>query len=85
MRLQPLVGTYRQSNGNSATFSLEGGQLFVQFPNRPRWPLTATAEDHFFDRSDNEYRFFRDAAGRVTHYVIRTRGGSAEIRGEPVR
>ena len=84
-RLQQLVGAYRQSNGNSATFSLEGAQLFVQFPNRPRWPLTSTAEDHFFDRSDNEYTFFRDAAGRVTHYVIRPRGGGAEIRGEPVR
>lgn len=84
-RLQPLAGNYRQSNGNQAVFTLEGDQLFVQFPNRPRWPLTAVGEDHFFDRSDNEYSFFRDTAGRVTHYVITLRHRETQVRGEPMR
>lgn len=77
--LRSYVGRYAQSNGNVADFTLDGGQLFVQFPGRPRWRLTPVEQDIFFDPSDNRYRFERRAE-QVTGYSLRTPYG-VEITG----
>lgn len=74
--LRSYVGRYRQSNGNTAEFTVEGQQLLVQFPNRPRWRLTPVEADTFFDSSNNRYQFARDPEGRVTGYSIRVRDGT---------
>lgn len=53
------------------TVTHEGDGLFVQIPNQPKVRLLAESETTFFLKSVGfEVTFVKDAAGKVTHFVL---------------
>ncbi|MCK7490936.1 MAG: DUF3471 domain-containing protein [Comamonadaceae bacterium] len=70
--LDAYVGRY-QPEGLPVVFTItrEGGRLFVQVPQQPRAVLLAESETRFFMTNVSfDLTFVKDAAGRVTHFVL---------------
>ncbi len=70
--LESYQGQY-QLEGAPVVFSIthEGDGLFAQIPNQPKVRLLAESETKFFLKNVGfEVTFVKDAAGRVTHFVL---------------
>jgi CubicO group peptidase (beta-lactamase class C family) len=71
-----VLDVYRgqyQLEGTPVIFTVthEGDGLFVQVPNQPKVRLLAESETKFFLKAVGfEVTFVKDAAGRVTHFVL---------------
>lgn len=73
--LETYVGTYEIRPGRGLTVTLEGDQLMGQPTGAPKMPLFAEAEGKFFFKAaDAQVEFVKDAAGTLTHALLR-RGG----------
>lgn len=76
--LGPYVGVYEINPAVSMTITLEGNQLFAQLTGQGKLPLFAESADHFFLKLvDAQITFEKDAAGAVTHLVLRQGGREA--------
>jgi hypothetical protein len=82
--LERFAGRYRRSSGATTTITVKDGMLWTAMSSGPypqRW-LKPTGDTVFFDRFGWEWAFYRDANGRVSHFVQRARG--TESRGDRI-
>ena len=79
--LETYVGTYEIENrpGRGLTVTLEGDQLMGQPMGGPKMALFAEAEGKFFFKAAAaQVEFVKDAAGVITHVVLR--GGGRDTK-----
>jgi CubicO group peptidase (beta-lactamase class C family) len=73
--LETLVGIYELKPDFKITVSREGGQLFAQATNQPKFPVYAASETNFFFRVvEAELVFQRDSSGTVTGLILKQNG-----------
>jgi hypothetical protein len=85
--LEQYIGKYEMSGGVHVTITLEAGELRMQAEQaegRPKFHLVPASETQFFVEGGTvECTFYRDATGRVTHFLERRPTGQ-ELRGNKV-
>ena len=73
--LAAYAGEYVMNPRFSIVVTPEGGQLFLQATNQPRFEAFATAQDEFFLKIvDAQISFGRDETGKVTHLTLHQNG-----------
>lgn len=73
--LDDYLGEYQLAPGFTITVTREGGQLFVQATDQPRFPAFAESATAFFLKvTDAQITFERDEAGQVTRLVLHQAG-----------
>ncbi len=79
--LAEYVGKYPLNPSFVLTVTHEPGQLHVQATGQPKFPVFASAKDHFhYTVVEAKLVFERDAAGKVVAVVLHQNG--AKVRGE---
>jgi len=69
------VGQYALPPNYTVTITKEKSRLFTRLTGQPKYELFAQSETRFFLKEvDAEVTFFKNAAGAVTHLVIRQYG-----------
>lgn len=84
--LEAYVGTYEIENrpGRGLTVTLEGDQLMGQPMGGPKMALFAEAEGKFFFKAAAaQVEFVKDAAGTITHVVLRNGGRDTKAVRKP--
>jgi CubicO group peptidase (beta-lactamase class C family) len=84
--LETYVGTYEIPNraGRGLTVTLEGDQLMGQPTGGPKMALFAEAEGKFFFKAAAlQVEFVKDAAGAVTHVLLRAGGRDIQAIRKP--
>jgi hypothetical protein len=70
--LSRYVGTYELARGKKVLIRLDGGQLTAQLPGQAPLPILPETETRFFLKGmDAQLEFGSDAAGAVTHLLLR--------------
>jgi len=73
--LAQYVGTYELAPGKNLAIRLDGSQLNAQLPGQGPLPIFPESETRFFLKvADTQLEFGKDAAGAVTHVVLRQNG-----------
>lgn len=81
--LQQYVGKYEQAPGVFTLITFENDTLRVKGATRPQIPILPLSDTLFFVKDNvGEFTFYKDAANKVTHYVLRVNG--REIKGVKV-
>jgi hypothetical protein len=65
---QEYAGKYEQDDGDRATVTVEGDRLMIDLVRHSKFRLIPASDTEFF-LGMNKVTLYRDAAGRVTHYV----------------
>lgn len=82
--LESYVGTYEIRPGRGLVVTLEGDQLMGQPMGAPKMPLYAEAEGKFYFKSPAaEVEFVKDAAGTITHALLRSGGHETRALRKP--
>ena len=77
--LATYAGTYELAPGREIVVRVTGDLLFVQGLNEPKLPLLVHSETHFMSTATpTGFEFVQDAAGAVTHLVVR--GTEGDVR-----
>lgn len=70
--LDAYAGEYEYANGDHVIVAREGDTLTSQRTGRPKVTLNPASETQFIiNGTDSQMTFFKDAEGRVTHFIIR--------------
>lgn len=72
--LQAYAGEYELEPGVTVVITLSGGKLRVKSPNQPDAIYQPWSPTEFFRLGGREITFYKDAAGAVTHFVLRYEG-----------
>jgi CubicO group peptidase (beta-lactamase class C family) len=72
--LQAYAGEYELEPGVAVVITLSGGKLRVKSPNQPDAIYQPWSPTEFFRLGGREITFYKDAAGAVTHFVLRHEG-----------
>lgn len=81
--LQQYVGKYEQAPGVFTLITFENDTLRVKGATRPQIPILPLSDTLFFVKDNvGEFTFYKDAANKVTHYVLRVNG--REVKGTKI-
>ena len=78
--LQAYVGEYEFEPGVTVVITLSGGKLHVKAPGQAEAVYEAWSPTEFFRLGGREITFYKDAAGAVTHFVLRSEGLEHEAK-----
>ncbi|MEO7413903.1 MAG: DUF3471 domain-containing protein, partial [Opitutaceae bacterium] len=82
--LETYVGTYEINERSGLVVTLEGDQLMGQPIRGPKMALFAEVEGKFFFKAvDAQVEFVKDAAGTLTHVVLRSGGRDTKAVRKP--
>ena len=78
--LQAFAGEYQLEPGVTVVITLSGGKLHVKAPGQAEAVYEAWGPTEFFRLGGREITFYKDAAGAVTHFVLRYEGLEHEAK-----
>ena len=78
--LQAFAGEYELEPGVTVVITLSGGKLHVKAPGQAEAVYEAWSPTEFFRLGGREITFYKDAAGAVTHFVLRSEGLEHEAK-----
>ena len=78
--LQAFAGEYQLEPGVTVVITLSGGKLHVKAPGQAEAVYEAWSPTEFFRLGGREITFYKDAAGEVTHFVLRHEGLEHEAK-----
>jgi hypothetical protein len=73
--LEAYTGKYTQNNNRYTFITRDHTSLLAQRQGRPKYPLRPVSDTTFYDRFGSTLTFFRDTAGKVTHFVWKAPNG----------